>query len=348
MDNKTKDLIDILEKENELKKEEYVYILENYDGETLDYIGKKAVRMSKKYFSDKIYIRGLIEISNICKNDCYYCGIRKSNNNIGRYRLDKKDVLNCCREGYRLGFRTFVIQGGEDGYFTDAVLCDIIKEIKTLYPDCAVTLSMGERSYDSYKALREAGADRYLLRHETANDAHYSQLHPEGMKLSDRKKCLYDLKALGYQTGAGFMVGSPYQSTENIADDLMFLKELKPHMVGIGPFIPHKDTPFAEFPRGDFKLTLLLLSIIRLMLKNVLLPSTTALATISPNGREMGILAGANVIMPNLSPVSARKKYTLYNNKICTGEEAAENLVQLEKRIKKIGYTLSADRGDYK
>ncbi len=347
MDKKTKDLIDTLEKENELQKEEYIYILENYDDETLSYIGEKAVKMSKKYFSDKIYTRGLIEISNICKNDCYYCGIRKSNSTLSRYRLSKEDILFCCREGYSLGFRTFVLQGGEDGHFTDDFLCDIIKEIKNLYPGCAVTLSLGERNYESYKKLKNAGADRYLLRHETANDAHYSKLHPAEMKLSDRKKCLFKLKELGYQTGAGFMVGSPYQNNENIAEDLLFIKELNPQMVGIGPFIPHKDTPFAGFSQGNLKLTLLILSIIRLMLKNVLLPATTALGTICKNGRELGILAGANVVMPNLSPVSVRKKYSLYDNKICTGEEAAENLVLLEKRFNKIGYTLSSDRGDY-
>lgn len=347
MDKKTKGLIDTLEKENELQKEEYIYILENYDDETLSYIGEKAVKMSKKYFSDKIYTRGLIEISNICKNDCYYCGIRKSNSTLSRYRLSKEDILFCCREGYSLGFRTFVLQGGEDGHFTDDFLCDIIKEIKNLYPGCAVTLSLGERNYESYKKLKNAGADRYLLRHETANDAHYSKLHPAEMKLSDRKKCLFELKELGYQTGAGFMVGSPYQNNENIAEDLLFIKELNPQMVGIGPFIPHKDTPFAGFSQGNLKLTLLILSIIRLMLKNVLLPATTALGTICKNGRELGILAGANVVMPNLSPVSVRKKYSLYDNKICTGEEAAENLVLLEKRFNKIGYTLSSDRGDY-
>lgn len=347
MDKKTKGLIDTLEKENKLQKEEYIYILENYDDETLSYIGEKAVKMSKKYFSNKIYTRGLIEISNICKNDCYYCGIRKSNSTLSRYRLSKEDILFCCREGYSLGFRTFVLQGGEDGHFTDDFLCDIIKEIKNLYPDCAVTLSLGERNYESYKKLKNAGADRYLLRHETANDAHYSKLHPAEMKLSDRKKCLFELKELGYQTGAGFMVGSPYQNNENIAEDLLFIKELNPQMVGIGPFIPHKDTPFAGFSQGNLKLTLLLLSIIRLMLKNVLLPATTALGTICKNGRELGILAGANVVMPNLSPVSVRKKYSLYDNKICTGEEAAENLVLLEKRFNKIGYTLSSDRGDY-
>lgn len=347
MDKKTKGLIDTLEKENELQKEEYIYILENYDDETLSYIGEKAVKMSKKYFSDKIYTRGLIEISNICKNDCYYCGIRKSNSMLSRYRLSKEDILFCCREGYSLGFRTFVLQGGEDGHFTDDFLCDIIKEIKNLYPGCAVTLSLGERNYESYKKLKNAGADRYLLRHETANDAHYSKLHPAEMKLSDRKKCLFELKELGYQTGAGFMVGSPYQNNENIAEDLLFIKELNPQMVGIGPFIPHKDTPFAGFSQGNLKLTLLLLSIIRLMLKNVLLPATTALGTICKNGRELGILAGANVVMPNLSPVSVRKKYSLYDNKICTGEEAAENLVLLEKRFNKIGYTLSSDRGDH-
>lgn len=293
-------------------------------------------------------MRGLIEFTNYCRNDCYYCGIRKSNCNAERYRLTKEQILECCDVGYELGFRTFVLQGGEDGYYTDKILADIVSSIKAKYPDCAITLSLGEKSYESYKLLYEAGADRYLLRHETANAQHYSKLHPPVMSLKNRKQCLYNLKEIGYQVGCGFMVGSPFQTTECLVDDLMFIKELQPHMVGIGPFIPHKDTPFAGKPAGTLELTLFLLGIIRLMLPYVLLPATTALGTIHPKGRELGILAGANVVMPNLSPKEVRSKYLLYDNKICTGDEAAECRMCLTHRIESIGYKLVVSRGDCK
>ena len=289
----------------------------------------------------------MIEFTNYCRNDCYYCGIRRGNLHARRYRLSKEEILRCCEDGYALGFRTFVLQGGEDGWFTDERMADIIRAIRTTYPDCAITLSIGERSYESYKLFREAGADRYLLRHETADEEHYGKLHPQSMSLAVRKMCLYDLKLLGYQAGAGFMVGSPGQTVECLGKDLAFLKELQPHMVGIGPFIPHHDTPFAAEKEGTVEQTLFLTGLLRLMLPKALLPATTALGTIDPSGREKAILAGANVVMPNLSPTSVRKKYELYDNKICTGDEAAECRNCLNQRMEKIGYQLITDRGDY-
>jgi biotin synthase len=341
-------LINNLEKQRILTKDEFIHLLTNYSREDMDYISTLARNVSKIHFDNQIYTRGLIEFTNYCKNDCYYCGIRGSNKNAIRYRLTKEEILDCCNQGYELGFRTFVLQGGEDLSFKDDYIADIIISIKEQHPDCAITLSIGEKSYDSYKIYKEAGADRYLLRHETANDEHYSMLHPNGLSLKNRKQCLYNLKELGYQVGTGFMVGSPYQIMEYIAEDLLFIKELSPEMVGIGPFLPHHDTPFKDLEKGSYELTLFLISIIRLMLPNALIPATTALGTIHPNGREQGILAGANVVMPNLSPVTVRKKYELYDNKICTGDEAAECKFCLQNRMKKIGYELSVSRGDYK
>ena len=297
-------------------------------------------------FGDAVYARGLIEISSICKNDCLYCGIRRSNRQAERYRLQPEEILACAAEGHALGFRTFVLQGGEDPYFTDEVLCGIVGELKARHPDCAVTLSMGERSRESYQALYDAGADRYLLRHETADIAHYARLHPPEMSFANRMRCLGDLRDIGFQTGSGFMVGSPFQTPETLAKDLKFIEGFRPAMCGIGPFIPHRNTPFRDEPAGTLELTLFLLSVLRLMLPETLLPATTALGTIHPRGREMGILAGANVVMPNLSPAGVRGKYELYDNKICTGEESAQCRDCLELRMEAIGCYLAVDRGD--
>lgn len=305
-----------------------------------------AEKVRQTYYGKDVYTRGLIEFTNYCKNNCYYCGIRCGNQNAARYRLKKEEIAACCKEGYALGFRTFVLQGGEDAYYTREYIAEIVEEIKTAHPDCAVTLSIGEHSYEDYKCWREAGADRYLLRHETADDTHYRQLHPESMSLTNRKQCLFWLKELGYQVGSGFMVGSPGQTSDCLVADLQFLNELEPHMIGIGPFISHKDTPFKEETSGTLEQTLLLISILRLMFPYALIPATTALGTIAPDGRERGILAGANVVMPNLSPVSVRKQYMLYDNKICTGEEAAECRGCLANRMKNIGCQIVTDRGD--
>lgn len=342
------ELIDKLEEETCLAREEWVALLEERSPEAAEYLFQKARKWQKKYFGNKIYTRGLIEFTNFCKNDCYYCGIRRSNPKVQRYRLTKEEIMECCRLGYDLGFRTFVLQGGEDGAYSQKMLEDLISAIKEYYEDCAVTLSMGERSYESYLGLFQAGADRYLLRHETADDSHYRKLHPPELSLENRKRCLFDLKEIGYQTGTGFMVGSPGQTAEQLAEDMMFIRELEPHMVGIGPFVPHHETPFAGEPGGTVELTLFLLGLLRVMMPGLLLPATTALGTIDPMGREKGILAGANVVMPNLSPTSVRKKYELYDNKICTGDEAAESWNCLNEKVKRIGYELAVCRGDYK
>lgn len=336
-----------LYQDTQLTEAEYKELLELHtDKEIAEYGFELARKRQKETFGNEIYTRGLIEISNYCKNDCIYCGIRRSNRNAERYRLSEEEILSCCENGYALGFRTFVLQGGEDGYYTDDLLEDLLHKIKAAYPDCAITLSLGERSRESYERLYTAGADRYLLRHETANEAHYGKLHPAEMSLKNRKQCLYTLKEIGYQVGCGIMVGSPYQTIDNLVEDLAFMKTFNPHMVGIGPFIPQKDTPFGEMEPGSLEMTLFLLAVIRLMLPKVLLPATTALGTIHSRGRELGILAGGNVVMPNLSPVKVRKKYALYDNKICTGEEAAECRGCLGNRMESIGYKLVVSRGD--
>ena len=345
--NELFELVDQLAETGDLPDVQLGRLITERTPELAAYLAEKARVVQDRYYGKKIYVRGLIELSNYCKNDCYYCGIRRSNRLAQRYRLDKEEILACCKAGYALGFRTFVLQGGEDGWYTDDKVCDIVSSIKKEYPDCAVTLSIGEKSRESYERYFEAGADRYLLRHETVTDVHYRQLHPESMSLSNRIRWLRDLKEIGYQTGCGIMVGAPGQTVEYIVNDLRFMKEFEPQMVGIGPFIPHKDTPFAQEEAGSVELTVYLLAIIRLMLPKVLLPATTALGSICKDGREQGILAGANVIMPNLSPEDVREKYLLYNNKLHTGSDAAENKRFLEEQMAVIGYQVVTDRGDY-
>ncbi len=348
MDSRLKDIINKLITKHALETDEYRLLIEGRDPEIAELLAKEAVKTATGIYGKEIFLRGLIEISNICKNDCYYCGIRRSNRNCERYRLSSDEILDCADLGYQLGYRTIVMQGGEDGFFTDAVVCDLVRKIKEKHPDTAVTLSLGERSRESYQAMFDAGADRYLLRHETANEAHYGKLHPEQMSWQRRMNCLQDLREIGYQVGAGMMVGSPFQTTQYLAEDLKFIETFKPDMCGIGPFIPHHDTPFKDEPAGTLELTCFLLSVIRLIHPPVLLPATTALGTIDPLGREKGVLSGANVIMPNLSPVDVRKQYELYDNKICTGEESAECRGCLEARMKSIGYEISHSRGDVK
>lgn len=336
-----------LAKNHTLSKQEYISLINCNDKESLEYLRQKAEKQRQDIFGRDIYMRGLIEFTNYCKNDCLYCGIRRSNKKAQRYRLTKEEILDCCKNGYDLGFRTFVLQGGEDAYYTDDIIVETLREIKSQFPDCAVTLSIGEKPKESYERYFDAGADRYLLRHETASAEHYSLLHPKDLSPENRMECLKNLKEIGFQTGCGFMVGSPFQTVENLAEDLIFIDKFKPHMVGIGPFIPHKDTPFRNEKSGTLEMTLKLLAIIRLILPKVMLPSTTALGTINPKGREMGILWGANVVMPNLSPTTVRKKYMLYDNKICTGDEAAECRFCMQKRMESIGYKVVVSRGDY-
>ncbi|MGN1205907.1 MAG: [FeFe] hydrogenase H-cluster radical SAM maturase HydE [Eubacterium sp.] len=316
--------------------------------EITDALAVAADKVRRERYGDEVYVRGLIEFTNYCKNNCYYCGIRCGNKYADRYRLTKEEIFVCCEEGYRLGFRTFVLQGGEDPFYTDDKVCEIVAQIHQKFPDCAITLSIGEKSRESYQAFYDAGADRYLLRHETATEEHYGKLHPMEMSLAERKRCLFDLKDIGYQVGAGFMVDSPFQTTENLVADLRFLQRLQPDMIGIGPFITHGETPFANYPSGNLEKTLRMVSILRLLFPYALIPSTTALGTIHPEGRELGLKAGGNVVMPNLSPISVRKKYDLYENKICTGEEAAQCRGCLEQRVARAGYRIVTDRGDVK
>lgn len=343
-----KQWVDKLRLERTLSDEEFHQLLTGCDEDTLRYINEQAREVSLRHFGNKIYIRGLIEISNCCRNNCYYCGIRKGNKNIERYRLTPRNILDSCQQGYKLGFRTFVLQGGEDFALTDAWIETIVSDIRNLFPDCAITLSLGEKSREAYEQFFRAGANRYLLRHETYDQTHYAQLHPADMSGKRRLQCLRDLKSIGYQTGTGIMVGSPGQTVEHITQDIRFIERLQPEMIGIGPFLPHHDTPFAHHASGTIEQTLLLLSIFRLMHPSSLIPATTALATLAANGRERGILAGANVVMPNLSPPDNRKKYELYNNKASLGAESAEGLVTLQKQLQAIGYVISFERGDFR
>ncbi|MBP3310431.1 MAG: [FeFe] hydrogenase H-cluster radical SAM maturase HydE [Ruminococcus sp.] len=341
-----KKIVEKLYSQGDVTDNELEALINTSDEAAIKLLQSLADKTRQKFYGKKVYLRGLIEISSYCRNNCLYCGIRCSNKDADRYRLSREEILSCCENGYRLGFRTFVMQGGEDPYFTDDIICPIIAEIRDKYPDCAITLSLGERSYESYRRMKEAGADRYLLRHEAADEELYSKLHPESMRLETRKKCLFSLRELGYQVGSGFMVGAPFQTTKHLIADLRFLQELQPQMIGIGPFVPHHCTPFAGEKGGTTELTLRLLGIIRLMFPEVLLPATTALGTISPDGRERGLMTGCNVVMPNLSPVGVRKKYDLYDNKISSGDEAAECRDSLRKRIEAIGYEVSQERGD--
>ena len=339
-------LIDKLKTQSSLTRDEWTALIVGRMPELAGYLFELARKERHLHYGHDVYVRGLIEFTNYCRNDCLYCGIRKSNPHVSRYRLSEEHILDCCRIGYDLGFRTFVLQGGEDGYYTRERMVHVIESIRSRHPDCAITLSIGEKSREDYQAFYEAGANRYLLRHETFNANHYSRLHPPSLSAAARQKCLWDLKDIGYQTGTGFMVGSPYQTPQDLAEDMLFIRELNPQMVGIGPFIPHHDTPFSNEAVGTLELTLFMLGLLRLMLPKVLLPYTTALGTIDPKGRELGILAGANVVMPNLSPTGVRKDYALYDNKICTGDEAAECRQCLERRMESIGYRVVTARGD--
>lgn len=341
------ELIDRLHKEHTLTRGEFITLIKERDEENASYLASLAREEAVKIYGNGVFPRGLVEFTNYCKNNCYYCGIQGSNQHANRYRLSKDEILSACENGYQLGYRSFVLQGGEDPHYSDNVMVPIVSEIRKRYQDCAITLSLGERSKESYQKLYDAGADRYLLRHEAATPELYQKLHPESLSLENRIQCLWNLKEIGYAVGTGFMVGAPYQTVENLVDDLLFIQKLDPQMVGIGPFVPHHDTKFKDYPSGTVELTTYLTSILRLMNPHLLLPATTALGTIDPRGREKGVLAGANVVMPNLSPVAVRKDYSLYDNKICTGEEAAECAGCLGRRLASIDYELVFTRGDY-
>lgn len=341
-------LIDRLEKNRCLTESEWTQIFSTWNADDLNYAMDKAHRIAIGRFGRKIYFRGIVEFTNICRNDCYYCGIRCSNSNVQRYRLDEEDILRCCEDGYNFGFRTFVLQGGEDPYYTKDVMCRIVRDIHERWPECAVTMSIGELDRDYYQALYDAGATRYLLRHETADPEHYSRLHPANLSIENRKRCLRDLKEIGFQTGAGIMIGTPYQKPEHIAEDMLFLRELEPEMIGLGPFIPHKDTPFRDEPAGSVDLTLLVIALCRIMLPDALIPSTTALGTVEAEGRQKGVLAGCNVVMPNLSPMEVRKKYMLYDGKIGTDLSASAGIEALKAQMEEIGYEVVVGRGDFR
>ncbi len=341
------ELVDRLKENADLTDDEFEYVLTYGDSEADEYIASAARGVRERYYGKDVYLRGLIEFTNYCKNNCRYCGIRRDNKNAERYRLSEEEILSCSDNGYELGFRTFVLQGGEDPYFTDERIASIVRGIKDRHPDCAVTLSIGEKEASGYRKFFEAGADRYLLRHETADKEHYGSLHPAEMSFEHRMKCLKELRDIGYQVGCGMMVGSPGQTIGHLIKDLRFLQDFRPEMVGIGPFIPHHDTEYAENAPGSVDMTLRLLSVIRLILPKVLLPATTALGTLDPVGREKGIMAGANVVMPNLSPTDVREKYLLYDNKICTGDEAAECIKCMSSRVERTGYHVVVSRGDH-
>ena len=339
--------IDRLNREKTLSRTDWETLIGTFTEEDRAYAASLAREISLAHFSNKVYFSGIVEFTNHCKNNCLYCGIRRGNPNITRYRLTKEQILECCAEGYAAGFRTFVLQGGEDPYFTDDRMTDIISAIRAEYPDCAITLSIGEKEHESYLRMYQAGANRFLLRHETADEEHYGKMHPPELSWKHRMNCLRDLKQIGYQTGCGMMIGAPYQTVGCLAEDMIFMGQFQPEMIGMGPFIPHHDTPFRDFPAGGVELTLMLLSLCRIMLPEVLLPATTALGTASGDGRKKGVLAGANVIMPNLSPLSVRKNYMLYDHKAITGEDAAETLNILRSHMRYIGYEIVVSRGDF-
>lgn len=339
--------IDRLRRDHSLAPDGYLKLLGTQDSDAVEYLHRQAREVSLQQFGHDIYIRGLIEVGNRCRNNCLYCGIRAANPSVARYELTKEEILDCCRKGYESGFRTFVLQGGEKAG-SYPMWEDVVRTIRQSYPDCAITLSLGEMTREEYDGLHRAGADRYLLRHETFNASHYRMLHPKTMSREHRLQCLEWLKETGYQTSTGIMVGSPGQTLDHLVEDICFMERFRPQMIGIGPFIPQQDTPFRHCPPGSADLTLRLLSIFRLMFPSALIPATTALSTLLPDGKEQGILAGANVVMPNLSPAVYRSSYALYDNKAAMGTEAAEGLALLKRELDRIGYRISMERGDYR
>ncbi len=343
---KVKNLVDKLNNGEQLTKNDYAFLFKYANAPELEYIFSLALKEKQKHYGNEIFLRGIVEFTNYCKNDCFYCGIRAKNNNVERYRLTKSEIIACCNDGYDLGIRTFVLQGGEDPFFSTDMMCDIISEIKTLHSDCAITLSIGEQSDSAYEKLKAAGADRYLLREETADAKHYNMIHPQNMSAQSRYRCLHTIKKVGFHTGGGFMVGAPYQTDENLAQDMIFLRDLQPHMVGIGPFIPHTDSIFKDVKSGDLNKTLLAVALTRLTLKKAMIPSTTALETISKSGRIKGFLAGANVIMVNITPASAKGNYLLYNDKAFINKDAEACIVDIKKELSRIDMVLTVSIGN--
>lgn len=347
-DERVFDLLDKLKNERKLQKEEFLYILDNINIDSFVYLKKLSRAVTDTTYGKSVYLRGLIEISNYCSRSCNYCGIRRENDQVNRYRLTKEEILNSCKIGYDLGFKTFVMQGGEDNYFTKEVLSDIISTIKEHYPDVAVTLSIGERSFEDYQAFYDAGADRFLLRHEAYSKRLYEHLHPSSMSYHNRIECVKNLKEIGFQAGIGMMVGSPSQTNEDLAEDLIFMQELLPAMCGIGPYISHPNTPFKNEETGNPKHTLVMVALARLILPKALLPATTALATLDKEIRLEALRLGANVVMPNLTPLEPRKSYEIYQGKKISGSEAAEEMKNIIEEIENIGLKVDHVRGDTK
>lgn len=326
-------------------REGWRLLLTSLSGEQALRLRRLAAETAAQTFGRGVYIRGLIEISSFCRNDCYYCGLRRSNRHAQRYRLTREEILSCCRNAAALGFGTFVLQGGEDDGQSDEWIEALVRDIRREFPDHAVTLSVGERTAGAYRRFREAGADRYLLRHETRNDGHYARLHPSEMSAGHRRSCLRTLKALGFQTGAGMMIGSPGQTVDCLIDDIQFLEELQPEMIGMGPFVPAAHTPFARCSPGTVEQTLRLVALMRLRFPDALIPATTALSALSADGRLQAILSGANVVMPNLSPAGVLGRYAIYDGKPY-GTGARRGLDVVAAELESIGYHIVCGRGD--
>ena len=323
-----------------MNKQELIDILSNNSKN--DWLFEEADRIRHENVGDEVHLRGLIEFSNICKRQCKYCGLRSANKEIERYRILKDEIVNLSRNAVNLGYKTIVLQSGEDDYYDTDKMCEIIREIKKL--DVALTLSIGEKTYNEYKAFREAGADRYLLRIETTDESLYETMHPNA-SYKNRVECLYNLKELGFETGTGCLVGLPDQTIESLANDILFFKKLNADMIGIGPFIPHKETPLKEASKGDFWLALKVMALTRIIMPDINIPATTAMETINPNGRIIALQSGANVVMPNVTSTKYRAKYEIYPNKICLGDAPEQCRGCIEGKIKSIGRTISTSYG---
>jgi biotin synthase len=298
----------------------------------------------KRYFKDEVHIRGIIEFSNYCMKNCFYCGLRRDNKTIERYRISEDEIIDTALKAGELGYKTILLQSGEDGGYTIEGLCAIIKRIRSNL-DCAITLSLGEKSFDEYRSLRDAGADRYLLRFETSDRGLFNKLKPDS-SYENRLDCIKNLKKLGFQVGSGFMVGLPGQTYEILADDILLLRELDLDMIGIGPFLSHHNTPLGNSASGTLDLTLRALAIIRILMPDVHIPATTAMGTVEKGGREKALQCGANVIMPNVTPIKYRKYYEIYPNKICIDDAPSDCRACIEGMLKSLGRAAATNKGD--
>lgn len=321
-------------------KDEIIEILK--DESKNDWLFSLADKIRHDNVGDGVHLRGLIEFSNICKRSCKYCGLRAADKFIDRYRISSDEIVSYAEHAVKTGYKTIVLQSGEDEYFTTDRICEIISRIKKL--GAALTLSIGERSFEDYKAFKESGADRYLIRIETTDRNLYKKMHPH-MDFDNRLRCLKDLKTLGYEVGTGCLVGLPEQSIDSLADDILFFKEIDADMVGIGPFIPHPHTPLKDASNGSFILALKVMALTRILLPDINIPATTAMETLNPNGRIIALKSGANVVMPNVTTTEYRAKYEIYPNKICINENPDKCRECISAKIKSIGRTVSTSYG---